>query len=193
MGAARVGDWLPIEDDLDMALARQYIHAFVWIASVLKDFLVFFHPLVHFVPLESEMVLQTYDLGRRCSITPGRIFRGLFANLDRPIRGFAFNRAPALILARHEKISPDVCSGKIVSRQNFRLAHELDSFTVGDGLTAEHDSHMARAIAHVNPMAGIAMDRHTLLDDVALHGVLLGGSNRSITSFRSTASLRSSR
>src|SRR5262245_19624487 len=52
---------------------------------------------------------------------------------------------------------------------------------------------MARAIAHMDPMAGIAMDRHTLLDDVALQGVLLGGSNRSITSFRSTASLRSSR
>ena len=32
---------------------------------------------------------------------------------------------------------------------------------------------MARAIAHVNPMAGIAVDRYALLDDIALHNCLL--------------------
>jgi hypothetical protein len=78
-----------------------------------------------------------------------------------------------LVLGRHEKVRPDVGFGKIVSRQNFRLAHKLDSFTIGDRLTAEHDAHVARAVAHVNPMAGIAMDRHTLLGDVAFHNRLL--------------------
>jgi hypothetical protein len=77
------------------------------------------------------------------------------------------------MLTRHEKIRPDVFFGKIVSRQNFRLAHELDSFTVGDRLTAEHDAHVARTVAHVNPLAGIAMDRYTLLGDVTLHNRLL--------------------
>src|SRR5262245_17451650 len=101
MGAACFGDCLSIDDDLNMALAIQVIHPLVWIPRMLKDLLIFFHPLVHLVPLESEMLLQTYDLGRRCSITPCRIFGGLFANLDRPIRGFAFDRAPALVLARH--------------------------------------------------------------------------------------------
>src|SRR5262249_14443328 len=186
-------DCLPIDDDLDMTLARQYIHPFVWISSMLENLLIFFHPLVHFVPLESKMISQTRDLWKRRRVTPRRIFSVLLANLDRPVRSFAFDRAPALVLARHEKVAADVFFGKIISGQDFGLAHELDPFAVGDRLTAEHDSHMARAIAHMNPMAGIAMDRHTLLDNVALHGVLLGGSNRSITSFRSTASLRSSR
>jgi hypothetical protein len=93
--------------------------------------------------------------------------------LDRPIRGFTFDRALVLVLGRHEKVGPNVFFGKIVSRQNFRLAHEFNSFAIGDRLTAEHDSHVSRAIAHVNPMAGIAMDRHTLLGDVTLHNCLL--------------------
>src|SRR5262249_560494 len=102
MGAPCLADCLSIDADLNMPLAWQSIDELKGISRVLENLLIFFHPLVHLVPLESEMFLQTYDLGRRCRITPGRIFRGLFAHLDRPIRGFAFDRAPALVLARHE-------------------------------------------------------------------------------------------
>jgi hypothetical protein len=42
-------------------------------------------------------------------------------------------------------------------------------FTVGDRLATEHNAHVARTLAYMNPMTGIAVDRHALLRNIALH------------------------
>ena len=45
----------------------------------------------------------------------------------------------------------------------------LEAIVVGNRLTAEDDADVAWAFAHMNPMAWIAVDRHALLRDIALH------------------------
>jgi hypothetical protein len=56
MGAARIGDCLSADDDLDMALARQRIDALKGIPRMLEDLFVFFHPLVHLGPFEGKVI-----------------------------------------------------------------------------------------------------------------------------------------
>jgi hypothetical protein len=59
--------------------------------------------------------------------------------------------------------------GKIVGRQNLRLSHEFDPLAVCDRLAAEKYSDVTRTVGDVKPMAGIAVDRHALLHDIAFH------------------------
>jgi hypothetical protein len=51
-----IGDRLSVDNNLNMAFTRQRVHPFVRIARVLKNLLVFFHPLVHLGPFESTMI-----------------------------------------------------------------------------------------------------------------------------------------
>src|SRR6266540_222706 len=78
------------------------------------------------------------------------------------------------MLGRHKEICPHIFLGKIVGRQDFQLAHEFNSFAVCDRLAAKHHAHVARTLGYMNPMARIAVDRYTLLSDIALHNRLLG-------------------
>ena len=56
--ATRIGNCLlSIDEDLDMALARQRIDALEGIPRMLEDLFVFFHPLVHLVPFEGKVIL----------------------------------------------------------------------------------------------------------------------------------------
>src|SRR5437867_2915563 len=55
-----------------------------------------------------------------------------------------------------------------------RVAPEFNSFAVCDRLPAKHHAHVARTLAYMNPVARIAVDRYTLLSDIALHNRLLG-------------------
>ena len=118
----RFGHRLTVDDYAYMALARQRVDALVGIARVLEKLLVFFHPLVHFRPFESKMIFQARRLGARRRVTPRRVFGAALTDLNGPIRSFTFDRTLALVLTRHEKIRAHVFFGKVISRQNLRLA-----------------------------------------------------------------------
>ena len=102
-------------------------------------------------------------------IAPGGVVRVFSASIDRSVRSVAFIGAARFALAWREPIGANIFLGKIIDRQDVGLADELDVFAVRDGFTVEHNAHVAWTLPHVNPVTGIAVYRHTLLDDIALH------------------------
>src|SRR5512145_3452485 len=99
MRAVGFRDRLSVDDDANVARARQRVHALEWIARVLENLFVLFHPLVHFGPIESKVVLKESGLGKRNRITPRGIFGASITDLNRPVRRLSFDRATALALA----------------------------------------------------------------------------------------------
>ena len=85
MRPARLCNRVAVDHDANVALARHHIDALVRIARMLEKLLFFFHPLVHFRPIESKVVFQAGRLGARSRITPRRVFGAAIADLDRPI------------------------------------------------------------------------------------------------------------
>src|SRR6266478_7255542 len=91
---------MSVDDDANVALARQRVYSLVRIARLLEDFLVFFHPFVHFAPFEGKMIFEARCLRQRSKVTPRRIFSALLTNLDRPVRCFTFKWALGFVLGR---------------------------------------------------------------------------------------------
>jgi hypothetical protein len=63
----------------------------------------------------------------------------------------------------------DISRGKIINRQNLGLADELGMFAVGNRLAVENNPDVPWALAHVDPVSGIAVHRYTLLGYIAFH------------------------
>src|SRR5215211_4650524 len=121
----------------------------VGVAGVDEDLLVFFVPMIHRVPIESDVPVDRWGRVYGFPVSPHGVLREAVPDPYRPVRGVALEGTVRGVVRVLKKVHAHVLLGEVVDGQVARLVQELDAEAVRDGLVAEHHPHATWGVLEV--------------------------------------------
>ena len=78
-----------------------------------EDLVLLFEPRVHLVPVEGHVILEIASLGLK--VSPGRLLRDAFADLDREEARITFPRMVARVGGRNEEVGANIGHREVIN------------------------------------------------------------------------------